>query len=370
LIIAPTVKILQQSTLPKFFSAFPSYQKYYKEQKGQIVFPDGRIVWIRSADSPNYLEGMTLDWIWGDEAGQFSLLVWIILRSRTAIKRGKVLFTTTPYNMGWLYQDFFKPWQEGKDPDLTVVTWASIDNPYFPKDFFEKEKTRLRPEEFNRRYRGEFTRMAGLVYPLHNFQIIQPKELRADITIGGIDWGFTNPAALLILKYYDGIWFAVDEWYEVGKTTREIIENAIALQNKWGVNRWYADSANPEKIAECSGTGLYVMPYDKGHDALSAGISYCQQLMNENRFYVFNSCKNYLTEAESYAYPEMKEGRPNLKDVPVPVNNHLMDAMRYAIHGYQPARMFPVKIPTVNDEVRRLLNNKTDNGSREQTSYE
>jgi len=145
LIVAPTVKILQQATLQKFFKEFP-VQRYYKEQKGQILFPDGRIVWIRSADNPYGLESMTLDWVWGDEAGNFSLMVWIILRARTSIKRGRILFTTTPYNMGWLKQDFYDRACKinnadfpDRDNDISVYTWASIDNPYFPKDFFQKK---------------------------------------------------------------------------------------------------------------------------------------------------------------------------------------------------------------------------------------
>ena len=62
---------------------------------------------------------------------------------------------------------------------------------------------------------GEFTKMAGLVYQLHESFIIPPKDIKADITIGGIDWGYTNPAALIIIKYFDGAWYIVDEWYEV-----------------------------------------------------------------------------------------------------------------------------------------------------------
>ena len=352
LIVAPTVKILQQATLPKFFKEFP-VQRYYKEQKGQILFPDGRIIWIRSADNPYGLESMTLDWVWGDEAGNFSLLVWTILRSRTAIKHGRILFTTTPYNMGWLYQDFYLPWKNGEDKDLSVFSWTSIENPYFPIDFFEKEKIRLRPEEFNRRYMGEFTKMAGLVYQLHDSHIILPKEVRADITIGGIDWGYTNPAALIVIKYSDGAWYIVDEWYEVGKTTREIIEAAMRMRSKWGVNRWYADSANPEKIAETSGSGLYVQPYIKEKDALTAGISYIQQEINENRLFIFNACKNTLTEFESYRYPEETEGRI-VKDMPEPFDNHLMDAMRYAMHSYKPVRKYGA-VPSLSDaEIRRF----------------
>src|SRR5216683_2608917 len=47
-IIAPTYKILQQSTLTKFFQQFPQLRRYYKEQKSVIELPTGGRVFIRS----------------------------------------------------------------------------------------------------------------------------------------------------------------------------------------------------------------------------------------------------------------------------------------------------------------------------------
>jgi PBSX family phage terminase large subunit len=368
LICAPTYKILQQSTLPKFFKEFSQYRQFYKEQKGQIEFPDGRMIYVRSMDDPFGVEGMTLDWAWGDEAGQFSLMAWVVLRSRTSIKKGKILFTTTPYNMGWLYQDFYIPWRDGTDKDLTVVTWASVDSPYFPRDFAEKEKIRLRSEEYGRRYLGEFTRMSGLVYSVHNWHIIprDKEDTRADIVLGGIDWGFRNPASLIVIKYYDGQYKIVDEWYQTEKTTAEIIEQAIKLQNKWRVNRWYADSANPEKIIEASiNTGLYVIPYEKKKDSISNGVSHIQQLLNENRILVYNDLKNTRAEFETYVYPDNGQ-----KDDPIPENNHLMDAMRYAIHGYLPAKRVSIPIiHTTSSRLSHLLNNN-DSTSKDHFDFQ
>lgn len=357
LICAPTYKILQQSTIPKFFKEFPNYHQYYKEQKGQIEFPDGRIVYVRSMDDPYGVEGMTLDWAWGDEAGQFSLAAWTVLRSRTSIKRGKILFTTTPYNMGWLYADFYLPWKNGEDKDLTVVTWKSTENPFFPLDFYDKEKKRLRPEEFNRRYNGEFTRLEGLVYNLEPQHIKSPHQVQPDITIGGVDWGWRNPAALPILKLSAGKWYLVDEWYATGKTTTEIIDQMIKLQNTYGVNRWYADSANPEKVAEANfRTGLYVIGYEKKKDSISNGISKIQQLMRENRFEVFSNCKNAIEEFNAYRYAEVEDNLEG-KDEPVAMFNHLMDAIRYSIDGYSPAMRFKVTDKTTYTEqnLRKLL---------------
>lgn len=357
LICAPTYKILQQSTIPKFFKEFPMYHTYYKEQKGQIEFPDGRVVYVRSMDDPYGVEGMTLDWAWGDEAGQFSLAAYTVLRSRTAIKRGRILFTTTPYNMGWLYTDFYLPWKNGKDKDLSVFTWKSTENPFFPKDFYDKEKARLRPEEFNRRYNGEFTRLSGLVYTLEPHHIIKPKEIKADITIGAVDWGWRNPAAISILKLSQGVWYAVDEWYATGKTTTEIIEQMIKMQNTWGVNRWYADSANPEKVQEANyRTGLYVVGYEKKKDSISNGISKINQLLLTNSFFVFDTNKNSLEEANAYRYPDDEDGKEG-KDLPIPMFNHLMDTWRYGIDGYSPAMRFKTHTgkPNTDTALRRLL---------------
>jgi hypothetical protein len=375
LITGPDYKTLQSATLPTFFSLFPGYRKYYKEQKSVIEIPNGlnpdgskkyKLIFIRSMDDPLSPEGITADWAWADEAGKYKLLAWTVLRSRVSLARGQVLLTTTPYDMGWLYQEFYKPWMEKTDPDYTVVSWASIDNPYFPKEVYESEKRRLKPAEFKRRYEGVFSRMQGLVYEIKPYYIIDEFPQRSDIVIGGVDWGWTNPAALSVVKIYDGKYYIIDEWYEVGKTTGQIIEAAISLQNKWGVNRWYADSANPEKIAEANqDTGLVVHPYEKKKDSITAGVSAINQLMLDNRFYVHRGLKHHFSEYESYQYPPEGDDGLIRKDEPMPFNNHLMDADRYAVMGYQPAMR--ARVPDPNESftqvsVRRMLTGNTNAG--------
>lgn len=334
LISAPTYKILQQSTLDKFFNLFPEWYPFYKKQENVIELPEGGKVYIRSADEPLGIEGMTLDWAWLDEAGMMSRLIWVFIRARTAIRKGQVLITTTPYNLGWLFTEFYKPFKEKKDEDLIVFTWKSIENPYFDKEFYEKEKERLTTQEFARRYEGEFTKMEGLVYDLPSERIIPKKEINSsEIILGGIDWGFNNPAALWIGKLKDNIWYTVDEWYKTNKTTPEIIEACKELQRTHGVNRWYADSSEPDRIEECKRAGLYIL---EGTKDLKGGISQISQLIRESKFFVFDNCHNFIDEINFYHYPEIKNEDKNPKDEPLKKNDHLMDAMRYAITTYEP----------------------------------
>mgnify|MGYP001603665965 CR=1 FL=1 len=331
LITAATYKILQQSTLEKFFQLFPEYRAYYKQQRGVIELPTGGKIFIRSADEPLGLEGMTLNWAWMDEAGMMSRLAWVVIRARVSTTGGQVLITTTPYNMGWLYQEFYVPWKEKEDDDLEIFTWKSIENPYFPKDFYEKEKKRLTSQEFTKRYEGQFQKMEGLVYDLLNDQIIEPKEINnSEIVLAGIDWGFRNPAAIIILKVKDKVWYVVDEWYQIEKTTAEIIEKCKEFLQKYKVNRWYADSAEPDRIEEMKRAGLYVLG---GSKDLKGGISKIQQLIRERRLFAFNTCRNFIDEINFYHYPE------KVKEEPEKENDHLMDAIRYAITTYEPVNL-------------------------------
>lgn len=371
MIVAPTYKMLQQATLPTLFREIPYLQKFYKEQKGIIELPN-RNIYIRSAENPFSMEGITAKWAWLDEAGLMPKMAWTIIRSRTSLHRGKIFITTTPYNMGWLYEDFYKPAISGEDKDYQVFTWASIDNPFFPKDFFEKEKKRLSSQEFTKRYCGEFARMEGLVYETHNWhyrdKTLFPAHFEA--IIGGIDWGYQNPASIVVIGIHDKTYYILDEWYEAKKMTIEIIDALKDFQNRYKVRRWYADSANPEKIAEANhNTGLYVLPFSKEKDSITAGISRINQLLRENLLVINQDLKNIKTEFESYHYPEIKDGEQK-KELPYPEDDHLMDAMRYAICGFSPADYFPKmpKIETLSDRATRLLNIRVD--TPRQTSYE
>ena len=181
--------------------------------------PTGGKVFIRSADQPLGIEGMTVHWAWLDEYGQAPKLAWTVVRSRVSTTGGQVMITTTPYAMNWLYGDIYERWSKKEDKDIAVFTWKSIENPFFPKSYYDKERTRLSKEEFRRRYEGEFSRMEGLVYEDFTTDlIIEPRIIEGISTTAGVDFGFTNPTAIeVIRKDKDGKFYVIDEYYEAGK---------------------------------------------------------------------------------------------------------------------------------------------------------
>lgn len=347
LIAAPTVKLLQQSTLEKYFQFVPEHRKFYKKQEGVIELPDKTKIFIRSTDEPLGLEGMTLHWAWLDEAGMMAKLVWTVIRSRVSITGGQVLMTTTPYNMGWLYQDVYLPWRQKKDEAIEVFTWKSIENPFFPKDYATQERLRLRPEEYARRYEGEFTKMQGLVWEFPEDQVFDPENkivlqlLRyPERVIGGIDWGFHNPTGILVIKVKDARFYVVDEWKESGKTTAEIVNQVKEFARKHEVVIWYPDPAEPDRIEELRRGSLRIGETNKD---VPVGLSHVESLIREKKLFISNRCEQLLDEMTQYHFEEGTDGKP-LKELPVKMNDHLCDSLRYACMGYRPTDPRIIKV--------------------------
>jgi len=331
LISAPTYKVLNQSTLDKLFSMYPELRPYYKEQKQEICLPEGGKVFVRSADQPLGIEGMTIDWGWLDEYGQASRLAWTVCKTRVSTTGGRLMVTTTPYALNWLYEDCYKPWLEKTDPRIDLFTWNSITNPHFKPEHYKAEKAVLSPEEFGRRYEGKFTRMAGMVYPDFSDSMIEkPSDIKPIETFAGVDFGFTNPACVLVIqRNKDNHFWVVDEWYEAGRDQPEINDICNLFKRKHNFNLFYPDIAEPDRILSMKRAGL--VPRDANKD-VEFGIDRVRQLIRQDRLRIFDNCQNLIDELHTYHYPEDIE--KGIKETPVKEKDHACDALRYAIASH------------------------------------
>lgn len=333
LICAPTYKILTQSTLPKFFEINPDFKKYYKKGDSEIKIPDRGTIYIRSTENPNVIEGMTLRWIWADEAGQMKLDAWINFQGRLSILKGKLFITTTPYTLNWLYTDFYEQFKKNV-ADYKVVQFRSCDNPYFPDEEYDRVKSTMDIRTFRRRYDGMFENMEGLVYEdfIPAIHTTAPLVIDFKEVIAGIDWGFTNPASIICIGVTnDNRYYIIDEFYKTNKTTQEIIEACKYFANQYNIRLWYPDPAEPDRLEEMKRAGLYPREVKKGKDSIRVGIDRVSELFKQNDLHVFNTCKHTLDELSMYHYPDPDE---NKTEDPIKENDHIMDAMRYALQSY------------------------------------
>lgn len=336
LVTAPTHKIFLQATEPKFLEMFRSFGKYVSGDQ-YLEMNRGRRIYLRSLHDPDSIEGLTnVEGIWADELGKCTSKAWVNIEGRSAVRECPIFGTTTPYALNWLWKDIYKPWKAGKREDVDFIQFASVDNPYFPKAEYERQKRLLDPRVFAMKYMGQFERMSGLVYPdiddeLNFEDKFQPTP-RDYFMCAGVDFGWNNPFAVAVraLHRTQPRDYQIGEYYRSYLTTSDKASIMLKMQDKLGIEAFYCDSAEPATIADLQRAGVKAYPVKKDADSIKNGIITHNELIRSREHKLFRGeCPHTEDEYATYHYPEDKGEEENLDEKPVAANNHLMDGNRY-----------------------------------------
>lgn len=295
---------------------------YSEDRKTRII--------LRSADAEGGLESATAKAAWLDECGQdkFKVSAWEAVQRRLSLAQGRVLATTTPYNLGWLKTEVFDRWTDGND-DYEVVQFRSTMNPAFPTDEYERAKATLPAWKFAMFYMGEFTRPAGMIYDVFDFQrhIIPPFAIPDDWPrYGGLDFGGVNTAAICFAQDPDtGVLYAIKEYHEGGKTSAE---HADTLK-RWGCRQWVGGAKSEGQWRrEFQAAGLPIS--EPRLSEVEVGIDRVYGCHKNDEIYVFDTLTNYKDEKGRYSRELDQSGQPTEK-IKDKNDYHIMDAERYII---------------------------------------
>jgi len=219
MVVTPTYPLLEKKALPEFLRVFEELLglgSYVGGTKKTFTFtPAGEArtwgtaqdhptrVMFGHAQDPESLESATAKAAWLDEAGQnkFRLASFEAIVRRLSLAQGRVLITTTPYNLGWLKQTFWD--QRHERDDVDVIRFDSTENPSFPPAEMERARRDLPLWKFNMFYRAIFTRPAGMIYDCFDEarHKIRPFHIPLDWRrYMGQDYGGVNTAALFLAK--------------------------------------------------------------------------------------------------------------------------------------------------------------------------
>lgn len=187
-----------------------------------------------------------------------------------------------------------------------------------------------------RRYRvaglGDWGITDGVVYERwkeEDFSLDEIRKKPGIVSVFGLDFGYTNdPTALFcgLLDRDHKRLYVFDEMYKPGMSNRDIADEIKRMG--FSKERITADSAEPKSIHELQYYGLRVKAAQKGRDSILNGIQWIQDL----EIIISPRCVNFLTEIGAYTWDKDKFG--NKLNRPIDGNNHLMDAMRYALEQY------------------------------------
>lgn len=293
----------------------------------------GRII-LRSAAAGGGLESATAKGAWLDEAGQdeFQIDSWEAILRRLALNEGRVLGTTTPYNLGWVKTQVYDEWAKG-NRDFDVIQFASILNPLFPKREFRRAQRTMPGWKFAMFYKGEFARPPGLIYgdyeeDLHKIPPfpIPPHWPR----YVGIDPGGTNLATVWVAENPSTkVFYVYRETLEGGVTTDDHVAKAKERAAGENVAVWVGGAQSESQFRrDWVSRGISVKE-PKIWEVWS-GIDNIISLFRTKRLFLFDTCTGLRSQLGTYSRVLDKktlEPTDEIKDKNI---YHYLDALRYA----------------------------------------
>ena len=283
------------------------------------------LIILRGWESVENLRGQAFDFLVIDEVAMMRNF-WSnwqeVLRPTLTDKRGTVLFCSTPKG----YNHFFDLCNEElKDSNFKTFHFTSYDNPYLPKDELDSAKAMLPGDRFSQEYLADFQKTSGLVYKefSREFHTYQELPIGVYAKLGGIDFGYTNPAAVLDIRHDEGRerFYVESEWYKHERTEAQIAEYARVCE----FEAVYPDPESPSAIEELKRHKVNVRDVLKGKDSVASGIQKIRELLLAHKLKINSKCVNLISEFEIYSYDE------NNSEKPIKANDHALDALRYVI---------------------------------------
>lgn len=359
IIAVPSYKILKQSTLPAFERIMGGLGRFYSVDSVYKI-KNGPNVYIRSGTQPDSVVGITnVRGIWGDESGKYSLYFWENLQGRASFRDCPIMLTSSPYALNWIYKEIIKPKQKGLRDDITLIQARSDENPYFPKDEYNRRKLTMDARRFNMMYGGAWDKAEGLVYDCldDDYNFIDPFDLSMDVKYyGGIDWGHTDPFVIKIRAVSPfGDQYDISEFYKTRMTVSEMMSVIKRKYETFGISMFYCDPSRPEYITELQSQGIPAIGAD---NSIQIGIDRHYELLKSRKLKIFRGhCPYTQDEYETYHYAEPQDLKPdqNKNDKlqePVDQGNHCMDADRYlSISLHKNSKIYTPKVP---GEIKQL----------------
>ncbi len=301
--------------------------------------PTGQRVLFRGMDRVDKLASTTVEqgvicWVWVEEAFEihseedFNKLD--LSMPRGEVKPPLFKQTTLTFNpwsdKHWLKARFF----DHPHPDVLAITTNYLCNEFLDDaDRAIYEDMRIRsPRRYAVAGLGEWGVEEGLVFERWRVERVDKAALPPKCHhIFGLDYGYANDPTAFIAAAVDTDGrrlYIYDEHYE----TRMLNSDIARMLRQKGVHkeRIRADSAEPKSNDELRRLGIHrIAPAIKGPDSILNGIARLQ----EYEMVVDPCCRHTVAELSAYCWEKDTGGRPVNR--PADRDNHLMDALRYAM---------------------------------------
>ncbi len=352
LILEPTYGMLNRillgdaipSMLDSSLEACPLVRQFRRDIL-MAEWENGSRWWLLSLEEPERVEGPNIDWIWADEyrlvggsgpvAQPKQTLAWqsLIRRLRGSTEGRRkgypvgIWVTTTPDQPGSvLHTHFEDSTNKFYVKDSRVYRWDLNANIKLREEWRKEVIASYPPDSglYKRFVKGLFAEVGGITFAFDGTKHILEQRPRPGFfktMIYGVDYGWTNPAAIVAIGFDgDGRAYIVDEYYQARESLETQIQEGKRMVADWGSGQFICDRSAPQNIDAMQKAGLLAVAdeskREEGINELSARFPDAGD--GRPRIFVYKGCVNTISEFQSY-------------DEQVKANDHATDATRYAL---------------------------------------
>ena len=340
LIMAPNYSLssISWDLQKKFIQQFDLKLERNNAKDKILEWSNGSTVRVGSVSQVDSVIGRSYDFILFDEAAindkggeAFMTQLMPTLDKPNA----KAVFISTPRHRNWFYDYYMR----GFDDTGNFSEWVSIlatykDNPRVDPKVIATARASMSKAEFEQEYECSFVALQGQVWnlPSNNVVEIDVDKIVVEDIVAGLDVGFTDPTALIVI-YTDGYYFyCVKEYIDNGRTTAEHAE--VIKEMTEDVDFIYIDSAAAQTAHDLAET------YDIGtvyaDKSKLDGLGYVASIVENGRLFVDASCTELIWSMENYVW-DTREGlrkEDTLNTGTSKRASHMCDALRYALYSH------------------------------------
>lgn len=323
------------------------------------------VVGANDARSESKIRGMTVAACLVDEATLIPREFWNQMLARMSVPGATLVATTNADSSGhWLRKEFLL----NRSLDLRQWNFTLDDNPHLPAAYVQALKVEYGPGSlfYKRFVDGLWVVAEGAIYDMWN-----PDQHVIDILppmwrwiAAGVDYGTTNPFhAVLLGVAGETVYVASEFRYDSRKAGRSLTD-AEYSERFAGWLRGYrpagaaVSGVRPEMVAVDPSAASFMQqlardgwPPHPADNAVLDGIRTVSSLLTSGRLKVHRSCQHLIDEIPGYSWDDTKALRG--MDAPIKVDDHGVDALRYAVATSEYAWRNPVmpkqQVPRVRE---------------------
>ena len=289
----------------------------------------------------NAFFGNEVPLIWLDEPPPVAIFSQCVARQRN-LENPRILITATPVDQDPTTRETVRMFLETPDPSRVVIKAGWADAPHLSEEW--KQVTRANTPAYLRKAVefGDPTRMGGAIFPFTEDQIVVdpfaiPKHWKWTY---GMDTGFHHTACCIIAIDPDSdSAYLVEEYEDGGQDLRtgEVIDYTIHATRIASRTRIRSGIEALPGVADAAAINLKDgskmidlyrscgLDLELPNKAVAAGLAELTSRFADGRLKVFSHCTKFLQQFREYSADD--QGRP------IKVNDHLIDALRYAVYS-------------------------------------